>query len=145
MSLAIATRGYVVGAAGVGLPELTQVWPDVITVVQDSQFELLVVFSRAVTQNEIVTLSSDDLDVATVPASATVLDGDVAVEFTVTSKAPGTAQITAIHDAINATSDIVVTAKSLEYRPQVLEIVNLRPAVTSAQNLKPKIYDTEES
>jgi hypothetical protein len=59
----------------------------------------------------LVTLASDDTDVSTVPANATVLEGHDTVTFVVTTKTqPGVATITGTYDSHAATATITVTA-----------------------------------
>jgi hypothetical protein len=142
MTLALATRGYVcVGGVQPGV--LAYLHPETASVRQGAQLSMAVVLTSQAPVDTVVALSSDDPSVVSVPASVTVLQGQVVATFLATAGDLGNAQITASLDTIAKHSDLEVVYVDAALRPKVTGTVTLKPKGVSAQNLRPGVVDAE--
>ncbi|MGL5936039.1 MAG: right-handed parallel beta-helix repeat-containing protein [Cetobacterium sp.] len=103
--------------------------PNTLTIQNGQNGTLTVALNATQGSNTVVSLSSSNTGVATVPATVTVPAGQLSVIFTVTSVANGTANITA---SLNSTSDVTpITVESSPPPPPAPAVVSLLPSTVS--------------
>jgi hypothetical protein len=139
--LALATKGWIVGIDPL---ELILFWDDSLTVKDHGIFEMIVGINKVVGTITIISLSSDDTGVVTLPSSVQIPVGDLTATFTSTTINPGTCQLSATLDSVTLYSSILVVGVS-GLKPILTEAKDLKPTVEGAISLKPKVVSGENT
>lgn len=142
MGLAIATRGYV-GAERIAPGTFVYLYPESGFVAQNEQLLMVAIIAGLAPSDLTVTLVSDNPTIVEVPASIVISAGESIETFYATGYQIGTAQITASLGGVDLYSNIEVVGLDTKLRPKVHQIVEIKPRISNAIDLKPELYATE--
>lgn len=142
MTLSLVTRGYV-SARGITPGGLVYLYPENGSVVQNGQLLMVAILAGVAPSDLVVALLSDTPAVVSVPISVSILTGEAVGTFYATGHQLGTAQIKASLVGIDLYSDIEVVTLDARLRPKIHRTIEIRPRISSVQNIRPEPYDAE--